>query len=149
MSGKKIKIAVSFAVVAVLMIWLTISGFNENMQYYISIKDVKAMEADKLNTGLRVKGHLVDGSIEEIPNSLEIFFMIEENGQQMRVRYDKERPDTFKEGAEVLVEGKYLADHGYFDATMLMAKCPSKYESEEYTSGSYNANKDKKAEGTN
>ncbi|NIR47562.1 cytochrome c maturation protein CcmE, partial [candidate division KSB1 bacterium] len=33
----------------------------------------------------------------------------------------------FKEGAEVLVEGKYT-DAGYFHAQKVMAKCPSKYE---------------------
>jgi len=133
MPAKKVKVAVSFAVVAVLMVWLTISGFNENMQYYVTINDVQAMDATEAAKGLRVKGNLVAGSVEETPNSLEIFFLIEENGQQMRVRYDKERPDTFKDGSEVLVEGKYLVDEGYFDANMLMAKCPSKYEGEDYS----------------
>lgn len=130
MVNKKAKIAFAFTIVSGLLIWLTISGFNENMQYYVDIQDVNAMPLDNPGKGLRVKGHLVDGSIEEMPNSLEIFFMIEENGHQLRVRYDQERPDTFKDGAEVLVEGR-MTKAGYFDATMLMAKCPSKYESTE------------------
>ncbi len=135
MPAKKVKVAISFAVIAVLMVWLTISGFNENMQYYVTITDVQAMDGSEVPKGLRVKGNLVAGSVEETGNSLEIFFLIEDNGNQMRVRYDKERPDTFKDGSEVLVEGKYLAEEGYFDANMLMAKCPSKYESEDYNYG--------------
>lgn len=132
MPAKKVKVAISFTVIAVLMVWLTISGFNENMQYYVTITDVQAMDGSEVSKGLRVKGHLVAGSVEETTNSLEIFFLLEENGNQMRVRYDKERPDTFKDGSEVLVEGKYLVEEGYFNANMLMAKCPSKYESEDY-----------------
>ncbi len=135
MPAKKIKVVFSFAIIAVLMVWLTISGFNENMQYYVTISDVQAMDASEASKGLRVKGNLVAGSVEETSNSLEIFFLIEENGEQMRVRYDKERPDTFKDGSEVLVEGNYLVEEGYFDANTMMAKCPSKYESEDYNYG--------------
>jgi cytochrome c-type biogenesis protein CcmE len=38
-----------------------------------------------------------------------------------------ETPDLFKDGAEVVVEGK-LAPSGDFHATNLLAKCPSKFE---------------------
>lgn len=130
MKKNKIKIAVSFAVVAVVLIWITVSGFNENMRYYVEIPDVKAMEASELSKGLRVKGYLVPGSLEKKENSLEVSFVIEDQGEQLSVRYAKELPDTFKDGSEVLVEGQYT-DDGYFDARTLMAKCPSKYETDD------------------
>ena len=38
-------------------------------------------------------------------------------------------PDTFKHGAEVIVEGKMRED-GSFAAKTLMTKCPSKYQKE-------------------
>jgi len=38
-------------------------------------------------------------------------------------------PDLFKDGAEVIVEGKY--DEGLFIADNLMTKCASRYEAEE------------------
>jgi cytochrome c-type biogenesis protein CcmE len=38
-----------------------------------------------------------------------------------------ETPDLFKDGAEVVVEGKLTAA-GTFHATNLLAKCPSKFE---------------------
>ncbi|MCH9007569.1 cytochrome c maturation protein CcmE [candidate division KSB1 bacterium] len=149
MSGKKMKVAVSFAVVVVLLLWLIVSGFNENMQYYVKIKDLKAMPAEQFNKGLRVKGYLVSDSIEENQKSLEIFFTMEEDGEEMRVRYTKERPDTFKDGAEVIVEG-HFTDAGYFDANMLMAKCPSKYEStDEYNTADYSDSANKEFDGTN
>lgn len=129
MVTNKAKIAFTFAIVTGLVLWMTISGFNENMQYYVSIKDVAAMK-DTPTKGLRVKGYLVPGSLVKSPNSLDVQFLIEEDDAQLEVHYDKELPDTFKDGAEVLVEGK-LAPQGYFAARILMAKCPSKYESTE------------------
>ena len=39
-------------------------------------------------------------------------------------------PDTFKHGAEVVVTGR-VRDDGTFDASELLAKCPSKYEAAE------------------
>lgn len=149
MSGMKIKVAVSFAVVVVLVFWLIVSSSTENMQYYVKIKDLKAMSGEQLSKGLRVQGYLISDSIEETHNSLEIFFTMEEDGEEMRVRYTKERPDTFKDGAEVLVEG-HFTEAGYFDANMLMAKCPSKYEStDEYNTADYSAAANTEFDGTN
>ena len=48
----------------------------------------------------------------------------------LKVRYEDVVPDTFKDHAEVVVEGRMASD-GAFDATTLLAKCPSKYEGDE------------------
>ncbi len=39
-----------------------------------------------------------------------------------------EVPDLFKDGAEVVVEGRMTAAGGSFQATNVLAKCPSKFE---------------------
>ncbi|RMF57912.1 MAG: cytochrome c maturation protein CcmE [Calditrichaeota bacterium] len=127
MAAKRLKIAFSFAVVAGLLAWLTVSGFDQNMQYYVKIKEIKAMGSQAQTRGLRVKGFLVPGSLVRTPNSLQVRFVIEDEGEQMEVHYARELPDTFRDGSEVLVEGKYRPE-GYFEAQTLMAKCPSKYE---------------------
>lgn len=132
MNSKNFRVAISFAVVAVVLVWLVFTGFNENMQYYVSIEAVKSIGESAYSKGLRVKGNLVPGSLVKSPNSLDVSFVIEEGGQELEVHYSKELPDTFKDGAEVLVEGRYTRD-GYFDARVLMAKCPSKYEGSEYS----------------
>ncbi len=134
MLNKKIKIAISFAIVAVLLVWLTITGFDDNLQFYVSIKDVKAMDSEAYSKGLRVKGYLVPGSLVKQTNSLEVSFKIIKDSHELDVHYAKELPDTFVDSSEVLVEGKFTPE-GYFDAQMLMAKCPSKYESaDDYSS---------------
>lgn len=143
MPSQKIKIALSFTIVAVLLIWVVVTGFNEKMQYYASIEQVKSMGEEAYSKGLRVKGRLVPGSVVKANNSLDVDFIMEENGHEMKVHYDKELPDTFVDGAEVLVEGKFTPQ-GYFDATMLMAKCPSKYE----TTDEYNTEVAQEQKGT-
>ena len=47
----------------------------------------------------------------------------------MPVSYTGVVPDTFKPGAEVIVEGSPQPD-GVFKAATLMTKCPSKYQKE-------------------
>ena len=56
-------------------------------------------------------------------------FLIEEGGQTVPVVYRDLVPDTFQDLADAVVEGSFDAD-GIFQATFLMAKCPSKYEAE-------------------
>ncbi len=124
----KVKITVSFTIVSVLLLWLTLSGFDQNMQYYVSIDEVKTMTS--ATSGMRVQGYLVPGSLVRTDESLKVRFVIQDKGQELEVEYDKELPDTFKDGSEVLVEGKMHVD-GHFQASMLMAKCPSKYDTQD------------------
>jgi len=45
------------------------------------------------------------------------------------ISYSGAVPDTFKPGAEVIVEGG-MGEQGRFNARTLMTKCPSKYQKE-------------------
>ena len=148
MAMKKIRIALAFTIIAGLLVWLTISASNENLQYYIDIKDLKAMGAGAHETGLRVKGKLVPGSLVRTPSSLDVQFVMAQDEHELEVHYSKELPDTFKDGSEILVEGKYTPD-GYFTANMLMAKCPSKYETTDAYQTLYETQEDKGLKGTN
>ena len=126
MTKNKLKIVLAFTIVSVVLLWLSFSAFNKNMQYYIDIKELHQLGDKALNKGLRVKGFLVPGSLVKTDSTLSVTFVIEQDGHQLNVRYDEKEPlpDTFKDNSEVVVEGKMNTD-GYFDATFLMAKCPS------------------------
>ena len=49
--------------------------------------------------------------------------------QTIQISYSGAVPDTFKAGAEVIVEGG-MGQEGLFKAKTLMTKCPSKYQKE-------------------
>ncbi len=107
-------------------------SFKDAAVYAKSVDQVAA-ERDKLaGRALRVEGNLVKGSLVHQEQPCEYRFRLEEKGQQLPVRYGNcVVPDTFRDvpgvDVRVTVEGKLTADGG-FDATLVMAKCPSKYE---------------------
>jgi len=57
----------------------------------------------------------------------DVSFTITDGDSTLPVDYHGIIPDTFVDGAEVVVEGSLKHD-GTFVAHMLLAKCPSKYE---------------------
>ena len=86
----------------------------------------------------RVHGFVALGSIERDIEAKRVTFRVQETAPHgggsadgaLLVEYASlETPDLFKDGAEVVVEGK-LAAGGDFHATNLLAKCPSKFEAQ-------------------
>ena len=75
---------------------------------------------------LRVAGNVVPGSIKRQGTHLE--FLLVEQDRTLAVVYagTEAPPDTFKDNAQALAEGKYGRD-GVFHATNIQAKCASKY----------------------
>ncbi len=65
--------------------------------------------------------------------NLFMFTMRDENGNLMKVIYKGSIPNNFESATSVVVTGKYK--DGYFHASDILTKCPSKYQ-EEYTAGS-------------
>lgn len=90
----------------------------------------------------RVHGYVALGSIERDLDALAVHFEVVQEAPhavpdqttRLAVTYGSlETPDMFKDGAEVVVEGRLLAAGGTFHADNVMAKCPSKFEAEEQT----------------
>ena len=105
-------------------------------------KDVDALIRDKAtysDRAVRVTGTLVKGSLVRRDQPCEYRFNIEKSGVVLPVHYAQcIVPDTFRDmpGMDVSVtaEGK-LTDSGHFEASTIMAKCPSKYEMKERAKG--------------
>jgi cytochrome c-type biogenesis protein CcmE len=102
-------------------------SFKQNLVYYLTVTEYLDKQGSLPTTGFRVNGNVVKGSIARAPEGMRVSFAISDGKRQMPVVYEKELPDTFKDGAEVVVEGTADAS-GTFRARTLLAKCPSKYE---------------------
>src|SRR5271168_2551011 len=76
---------------------------------------------------MRVSGNEKNGTIQRLPGRVD--FVLEEQGRGLDVSYvgRDPLPDTFKDGAQALVEGHRMPD-GRFVAEQVQAKCASKYE---------------------
>lgn len=143
---KAVKIAVS--VVVVLgglggLVYSTTGG--SAFEYYKHVDEVVDELPRWQKKPLQLHGFVLPGSIERKLDrdrqQLDYRFIAVNCGRQVRVTYSGSIPDTFKDGAEVVCKGEFLADatggaaDSAFRSTEIMAKCPSKYQA---TSGGPN-----------
>jgi cytochrome c-type biogenesis protein CcmE len=116
-------------------------GLRGSLVYYLTVGEFldQGPRAD-LGENFRINGNVVEGSIERPPSGLGASFLMTDGEHELRVSYDRETPDTFVDGSEVVVEGS-LGPNGVFVARTLLAKCPSKYEASnteaDYKMGGY------------
>lgn len=126
MNARKKFVIGSFVIIATLVV-LAYVGYTQSKTYYHTISEVSAMHGAILQQRMRVSGNVKDGSIQHVDGHIQ--FMLEEEGRTMPVVYTgtDPLPDTFKDGAQALVEG-HLASNGHFQAEQIQAKCASKYQ---------------------
>ncbi len=96
-----------------------------SFQYYLTTDEYVKKRERFENRYVKIAGIVRAGSLE-LENRMHRF-EIEFGGEQLPVIYEGLPPDTFKEGVEVVVEGRGSLE-GAFVAQKLMAKCASKYE---------------------
>ncbi len=114
---------------------LAFLGFSENSVYFLNVSEALAMPADKLQSA-RLFGTVKAEGIDMAEQGKGVSFLLEDKddtGKTLLVVYRGQVPDTFKAGAEVIVEGGFAADQSRFEAGTLMTKCPSKYQKENRT----------------
>lgn len=120
---------VALAVIASLVFWLVYSGVRDSMVYYVTVDELFEQVPEVYGEKVRVSGTVVGGSIRnDIGESLR-FTMAAGRGS-LDVEYGGVVPDIFTDGVEAVVEGK-LSEDDVFMADLLLAKCPTKYESED------------------
>jgi len=120
----------------VLLVGVAITGlvlsFQDAAVYAKTVDQLVADKAKMAGRAVRVEGNLVKGSLVHQEKPCEYRFRMAEKGAEIPVRYAQcVVPDTFRDvpgmDVRVTVEGKMSAE-GTFEATLVMAKCPSKYE---------------------
>ena len=114
-------------VVALGIAYLIVIGIQNASMYHLSVGELMARSAQAYDEELRVGGKVVGGSVKQDPATQTMRFMIaDEKGASLPVVYRGVVPDAFKPEADVVLQGR-LAPSGTFEATELLAKCPSKY----------------------
>lgn len=130
---KQRKFLVGGGVVAGLVGYLMVTGMQDSMVYYYTPTELHAKATDDpsfAEVGVKAGGRVAPGSVEYDQRTLDLRFLlidIEQPETSFPVHYQGPLPDTFQEGGDVVVEGRYTADGG-FEATVLLTKCGSRYE---------------------
>jgi len=137
MDRKKIKFILLGVGIVVSMTFLLVIGMNRpgGMAYYVTVSEFVERH-DNATDDFRLNGKVQDGSIVRRPSGQDVEFIITEGGEILPVAYHGIIPDTFVDGADVVVEGT-LQDDGTFVAHTLLAKCPSKYEAADEYEGQH------------
>jgi cytochrome c-type biogenesis protein CcmE len=117
------------AVIVIIIValgYLAYTGVQDSKSYYVTIKELNGMGNGAYSKRLRVAGNVQPGSIKRQGTHLE--FLLVEQDRTLPVVYSGSEapPDTFKDNAQALAEGKFGRD-GVFHATNIQAKCASKY----------------------
>jgi cytochrome c-type biogenesis protein CcmE len=116
------------ALVIGVLVALGWTGAADTKTYYKTIGELKQMGPRAYGQRLRVAGDVATGSIQRAGKDVE--FVLEQDNTTLKVVYtgSETLPDTFKDGAQALADGKLDKD-GVFRAARIQAKCASKYES--------------------
>jgi cytochrome c-type biogenesis protein CcmE len=121
------KFIVGSAIIVATLLLLAYVGYTQSKTYYHTISELSTLQGSALHQRMRVSGNVRAGSIAHLDGRVD--FVLEESGQSLPVSYigRDPLPDTFKDGAQALVEGR-LTSPGGFRAEQVQAKCASKYE---------------------
>lgn len=129
--NRYLKFGVPVAAILATVVWLGVSSTKKTAQYFLTIPELRKLNAQAQRRPLQVDGHVKEGSIIS-KGQTTTFVLVEkegaETGQQLKVVYTgNDMPDTFKEHAEATAVGE-MGEDGVFHASNLTAKCASKYE---------------------
>ncbi len=125
MKNRKLKFGIGVGIILAVAGWEAVSGFQQSKTYYVTVKELVQGQASRHR--IRVGGTVEPGSVERRAGKLT--FRLAQDANSIPVVYvgTDTLPDTFKDGAQAIVDGDYLPT-GEFQAEKIQAKCASKYK---------------------
>ena len=131
------KFALGSVLIGAGLIFLLVTGVEQSAARHVTLDMLLAprppgeVAAGRLQLGGCT---VVAGSIQWDEFRHRPAFVITDGQRRLQVRYTGNAvlPDTFKDRAQVVLEGRYDAGARRFEADVVFAKCPSKYEGETY-----------------
>jgi len=121
----KPKFIIGAVIILIAMGALGYQSFLSSATYYYTVGEFATQQSTFADKNVRVAGNVTEGTIERQGTNLK--FTMSDGPNDLNVVYKGVIPDTFKAGIQAVVLGKLNSD-GIFEATELLAKCPSKYE---------------------
>jgi cytochrome c-type biogenesis protein CcmE len=137
--SKGVQIAGGATLIALLLGWYAASNLEagSSFAYFKTLAEFEAARGELLGRHARVHGYVALGSIERDVSAKLVRFQVQGEpphaggaaGAALPVVFASlETPDLFKDGAEVVLEGRLAESGDVFHADKVMAKCPSKFQ---------------------
>jgi cytochrome c-type biogenesis protein CcmE len=139
--SKGFQVAAGATLIALLLGWYAATNLEEgaSFAYYQTLEEFVGSPDASSGHHARVHGYVSIGSIERDVAARSVRFAVQNQpphaggsatGTLPVLLASLETPDMFKEGAEVVIEGRLSQDPAgaRFHADKVFAKCPSKFE---------------------
>lgn len=120
-----LKTILAAIVVVAFIIFGSYSFFESNVEY------VDVAGAMKTHKKVQLKGTWnkeKEASFDPATSRF-TFYLVDEQGTECKVVLEGAAPNNFELATSVVAKGRYV-EEGYFHATELLTKCPSKYEAQ-------------------
>jgi len=121
----KWKVVIASVVIVLFIVFGSISFLQSNVEY----TDVAgAMQKHKK---VQLKGQWVKekGSSFNSQTAQFTFYLADDSGKECKVVLDGAEPNNFELAPSIVATGRFTED-GYFHASEVLTKCPSKYEAQ-------------------
>jgi cytochrome c-type biogenesis protein CcmE len=102
-------------------------NLQDTQQYFLTLDELKAKGDTAYKQSVRVGGNLAPNTTQVDTKQVTAKFTMTDGNIMLPVDYKGILPDTFEKSTQVIAEGK-LGQDGVFHATLVLAKCPSKYD---------------------
>jgi cytochrome c-type biogenesis protein CcmE len=102
-------------------------NLQDTQQYFLTLSELKAKGDAGYKQSVRVGGNLAPNTTQVDTKQVAAKFTMTDGTNLLPVEYKGILPDTFDKSTQVIAEGK-LGEDGVFHATLVLAKCPSKYD---------------------
>ncbi|MFH1572321.1 MAG: cytochrome c maturation protein CcmE [Gemmatimonadota bacterium] len=130
------KFVIGSVVIGGGLVFLLFSGVKQSAARHMTLDMLLQPAATQVGGGrIQLGGcQVVAGSIQWDEYRHRPQFAVTDGQRVLPVRYTGNAvlPDTFKDQAQVVLEGRYDTGRGRFEADVVFAKCPSKYEGKSY-----------------
>jgi len=124
-----LKWSIPVALVAACVGYLIYQASGGTTEYYLTVSELRTSHP---SGDVRVAG-VVQNDVKKSDGGLQVTFTEKDGTASMPVEYNGTLPDIFQPGITVVVEGT-LGQDGVFHARTLLAKCPSRFSTQPYTS---------------
>ena len=130
----RLKIIAASAILLAGMMFLVVAMTRSTSMRHFTPDLLVAAGNEAHNQRVQIDGLIAEGSSQWDAANFELTFAIRDRETEATVNViyeDRLKPDNFKDGGSVFVEGKYDVTQNLVVATKLMTKCASKYEGAE------------------
>jgi cytochrome c-type biogenesis protein CcmE len=121
----KPKIVIGSVIVAIFIMFGAYSFMDSNVEY----TDISGAMKKHKKVQLKGSWNKEKESAFDATKSQFTFWLVDENGKECKVVLDGAAPNNFELATSVVAKGRFT-EEGYFHATEVLTKCPSKYEAQ-------------------